>query len=116
MFKKITLLYTLFIICSSLIPIPKLPFPEFSVSDKSLHLIAYLIMSIMWIRLGFIESKKIKWNYFLLVISIALITEILQGILPIGRYFEIADILANCIGLLLGFGVSYFYIIKNKVT
>ncbi|MAU64186.1 MAG: hypothetical protein CMC38_07610 [Flavobacteriaceae bacterium] len=116
MFKKITLLYTLFIICISLIPIPKLVFPGFSISDKSLHLIAYLIMSIMWIRLGFIESKKIKWNYFLLVLSIALITEILQGILPIGRYFEIADILANCIGLLLGFGVSYFYIIKNKVT
>ena len=116
MFKKITICYTLLIICVSLIPIPKLPFPEFSLSDKSLHLIAYFIMSVMWLRLGFLESNKIKWNYFFLVLFTALITEILQGVLPIGRYFEIADMVANCIGIVLGIFVSYIYIIKNKVT
>jgi len=115
-FKKITVFYTVLIICVSLIPIPKLPFPEFDLSDKSLHLIAYFIMSFMWFRLGFLESNKINWNYFFLVLSTALITEILQGVLPIGRYFEIADMIANCIGILLGLIISYIYIIKNKVT
>jgi len=115
-FKKITIFYTALIICVSLIPIPKLPFPEFSLSDKSLHLIAYFIMSSMWLRLGFFESNKIKWSYFFLVFSTALITEILQGVLPIGRYFELADMAANCIGILLGLIISYIYIIKNKET
>ena len=116
MFKIITISYTALIICVSLIPIPQLPFPEFSLSDKLLHLIAYFIMTVMWLRLGFLESNKIKWNYFSLVLFTALITEILQGILPIGRYFEIADMVANCIGILLGFIISFIYIIKNKVT
>jgi len=114
MFKKITIFYTGLIICVSLIPIPKFPFPEFSLSDKSLHLIAYFIMSVMWLRLGFLESNKIKWNYFSLVLFTALITEILQGILPIGRYFEIADMVANCIGILLGLLLTSFIIIKIK--
>ena len=116
MFKKNTICYTLLIICVSLIPIPELPFPEFSLSDKFLHLIAYFIMSVMWIRLGILESNKIKWNYSFLVLFTALTTELLQGILPIGRYFEIADMIANCIGIVLGIFVSYIYIIKNKVT
>jgi len=115
-FKIITISYTALIICVSLIPIPQLPFPEFSLSDKSLHLIAYFIMTVMWLRLGFLESNKIKWNYFFLVLLTALTTEILQGVLPIGRYFEIADMIANCIGILLGIIISYIYIIKNKVT
>ena len=106
MFKIITISYTALIICVSLIPIPQLPFPEFSLSDKSLHLIAYFIMTVMWLRLGFLESNKIKWNYFFLVLLTALTTEILQGVLPIGRYFEIADMIANCIGILLGIIIS----------
>jgi len=115
-FKKITIFYTGLIIFVSLIPIPKLPFPEFSLSDKSLHFIAYFIMSVMWLRLGFLESNKIIWNYCLLVLFTAIITEILQGILPIGRYFELADMIANCIGILFGVIISYILIIKNKVT
>ena len=118
MFKNITIFYTVLIISFSLIPIPKLPFPEFNLFqlDKFIHLVVYLIMSFMWFRLGFLESNKIKWNYFFLVLCIALITEILQGVLPIGRYFELADMIANCIGILFGFIISYILIVKNKVT
>jgi|TARA_B110000305_G_scaffold239688_1_gene308197 VanZ family protein len=114
--KKVTFLYTVLIIIISTIPIPQLPFPKFELFqfDKFLHLIVYLIMSVMWLILGFLEIKKIKWSYLALVFFIGLITEICQGILPIGRYFEIADIIANSLGILIGFSISSLYILKNK--
>ena len=116
MLKKVTFLYTVLIIIISTIPIPQLPLPKFELFqfDKFLHLIVYLIMSVMWLILGFLEIKKIKWSYLTLVFFIGLITEICQGILPIGRYFEIADIIANSLGILIGFSISSLYILKNK--
>ena len=116
LFKKITLLYTSFIILISIIPIPKLPLPEFNLFqwDKFFHLIVYLIMSFMWLRLGYLKSKIFKWIYVFIVILVGFFTELCQGILPIGRYFEIADIIANFIGIFTGTSISYFYIFKNK--
>ena len=115
-FKKLTILYTLSILLVSIIPIPKLPFPEFNLFewDKFFHLCAYLIMAIMWIRLGFLETGDLKWNYIKIVIFIAIITEFCQGFLPIGRYFEIADIIANMTGILIAFFLSKIHIFKNK--
>ena len=44
----------------------------------------------------------------------AFFTEILQGILPINRHFEILDILANLLGIFMSLSLSYLYIFKNK--
>ena len=44
----------------------------------------------------------------------AIITEFCQGFLPIGRYFEIADIIANMTGILIAFFLSKIHILKNK--
>jgi VanZ family protein len=71
-------------------------------------------MAIMWIRLGFLETGEFKWNYIKIVIFIAIITEFCQGFLPIGRYFEIADIIANMTGILIAFFLSKIHILKNK--
>ena len=68
----------------------------------------------MWIRLGFLETGDLKWNYIKIVIFIAIITEFCQGFLPIGRFFEIADIIANMTGILIAFFLSKIHILKNK--
>ena len=114
--KKYSYVGISFIILISIIPIPKLPLPEFNLFqwDKFFHLIVYLIMSFMWLRLGYLKSKILKWNYVFIVILVGFFTELCQGILPIGRYFEIADIIANFIGIFTGTSISYFYIFKNK--
>ena len=114
--KKLTILYTLSIFLVSIIPIPKLPFPEFVLFewDKFFHLCAYLIMAIMWIRLGFLETGDLKWNYIRIVIFVAIITEFCQGFLPIGRYFEIADIIANMTGIIIAIFLGKSFILKNK--
>jgi len=115
-FKKLTILYTLSILLVSIIPIPKLPFPEFNLFewDKFFHLCAYLIMAIMWIRLGFLETGDLKWNYIRIVIFVAIITEFCQVFLPIGRYFEIADIIANMTGIIIAIFLGKSFILKNK--
>lgn len=114
--KKLTILYTLSIFLVSIIPIPKLPFPEFALFewDKFFHLCTYLIMTITWIWLGFLETSRFRWNYIKIVIFVAIITEFFQGFLPIGRYFEIADIIANMTGILIGIFLGKSFILKNK--
>ena len=71
---------------------------------------------IIWLRVSFISSKKMELKYIYLVMAIALITEILQGVLPIGRYFEFADMVANIVGIVLGFITYKLLISKNKLT
>ena len=100
----------------SLTPIPRLPFPTFDLSDKFYHVIVYFVMMLVWLRVGFISSKKMELKYIYLVIAIALITEILQGVLPIGRYFEFADMVANFVGIVLGFITYKLLISKNTLT
>ena len=118
MFKKVTIIYTLLIIFISLIPIPQLPLPKFDLFqwDKFFHLLVYLIMSLMWLRLGFFQTNSLKYSYLIIVVLIGLITESLQGLLPIGRYFEIADIIANFFGILIGLALTKLYIFKNKLS
>ncbi len=114
--KKVTILYTLLIVIISLIPIPQIPFPETSFFqwDKFFHTLVYLVMSMMWITNGFLNTKKLKWSYLFNVFFLGLLIEFFQYILPTGRYFEIADIIANGLGILLGFSMSYYYLLKNK--
>ena len=71
-------------------------------------------MSGMWIRLGYIESKVMVLKYIYLVTIVAIFTEILQGTLPINRYFEINDMLANLIGISMSVFVGYMFILKKK--
>jgi|TARA_B100000767_G_scaffold138113_1_gene130650 VanZ family protein len=117
-FKKVTIVYTLLIIFISLIPIPQLPLPKFDLFqwDKFFHVLVYLIMSLMWLRLGFFQTNSLKYSYLTIVVLIGVITESLQGLLPIGRYFEIADIIANFCGILIGFALTKLYIFKNKLS
>ena len=104
------------IIFLSLIPIPRLPFPEFDLSDKFFHAFLYFVMMLIWLRVGFVSSKKMELKYIYMVITIALITEILQGFLPIGRYFEFADIVSNFVGIVLGIITYKLLLSKNTLT
>ena len=72
MFKKVTIVYTLLIIFISLIPLPQLPFPKFDLFqwDKFFHLLVYLIMSLMWLRLGFFQTNSLKYSYLTIVVLV----------------------------------------------
>ena len=74
----------------------------------------YYVMSIMWIRLDYFNESSFPFKSLLLVFIIASLTEFLQGVLPIGRYSDWADFIANSTGILIGILTYRLYFSKNK--
>ena len=116
LFLRATLIYTLLIVIISLVPIPNLSLPEFKLLelDKLIHLSIYFIMSIMWMRLQSFSDKFFPWKNLLIVFFIASSTEFLQGALPVGRYSDWADFIANSVGILLGITTYSLFFSKIK--
>ena len=116
LFLRATLIYTLLIVIISLVPIPNLSLPEFKLLelDKLIHLSMYFVMSILWMRLQSFNNSYFPWRNLLIVFLIASLTEFLQGVLPVGRYSDWADFIANSVGILLGIIAYSLYISKIK--
>jgi glycopeptide antibiotics resistance protein len=53
------------------------------------------------------------FNLIIYSILLGLFLEILQHLLPFGRYFDLADFIANSIGVL--FGAFILYYLKKKL-
>lgn len=99
------ILWTLFIASSCLLPASA--FKSFSFDsliqlDKLVHLILYITFVILW-YLAWPKWKR-SYSYVLLVVGImyGVLIEILQSEMSLGRSYDIADILANTIGAILG--------------
>jgi VanZ family protein len=116
LFLWATLIYTLLIVIISLFPIPNLSLPEFKLLelDKLIHLSMYFVMSILWMRLQSFNNSYFPWRNLLIVFLIASLTEFLQGVLPVGRYSDWADFIANSVGILLGITTYSLFFSKIK--
>ena len=112
--SQIAVYYTLILIILSLVPIPDLGLPRFKLLefDKLIHFIMYLIFALIWgLKIeNFLERKMEIFAYLILF---GLVLEILQHLLPFGRYFDLGDFVANSIGVL--FGVFILYYLKKKL-
>lgn len=79
-------------------------FGEFENSDKVKHTLAYSILSFFWLlscHLGKINVKKL--HLILIIIIYGVIIEVLQSSLTTYRTGDLLDILANSLGVLLGY-------------
>jgi len=112
--KKTAIFFTLFVIVVSLIPLPELPKKIFNLNDKLMHVLVYIIMSGFWVKVGFDEKSLLFNKYIYVVIGIGFFSEILQGILPINRHFEIFDMLANLTGIVISLSIGYGLNYKNN--
>ena len=112
--SKITVYYTLFLIILSLIPVPDLGFPKFQLFeiDKLVHFVMYFSLTILWC-LASENFYKSNFKLLLFTIFFGIALEIFQHILPFGRYFDLADLLANSLGVI--FGIIILYYIKKKL-
>lgn len=68
-------------------------------SDKVGHVIAYTVLMGWFVQL--FQSRKILLLHAVFLIAMGVGLEFLQGYS--GRHFEYADMLANCMGVVLGF-------------
>jgi len=112
----LVLLYTIAIIIISLIPIPNLPLPEFNLlqPDKLFHFLMYFVMFLGWKKSNFFKEDKYFIKSLVIVFLVGLFTEFLQGTEYIERYYELADLLANSIGILFSYLIFVLYPFKNK--
>jgi glycopeptide antibiotics resistance protein len=108
--------YTFVVIILSLIPVPNLKIPEFDLfqPDKLVHFSMYFVMLFGWVKSKFFNESALKFKSLILVFVISFSTEILQGTSFIKRYFEIADLAANAIGILLSYGTFVLYPYKKS--
>ena len=114
----LVLLYTIAIIIISLIPIPNLPLPEFNLlqPDKLFHFLMYFVMFLGWKKSNFFKEDKYFIKSLVIVFLVGLFTEFLQGTEYIERYYELADLLANSIGILFSYLIFVLYPFKKKHT
>ena len=114
----IVFLYTTSIIIVSLVPIPNLTLPKFNLLqlDKLFHFIVYFIMFLGWKESKIFKKDRLYFKCLLIVFLVGLFTEILQGTRFIERYFELADLLANSLGILFSYLIFVLYPLKKNHT
>ena len=114
----IVFFYTTSIIIVSLVPIPNLTLPKFNLLqlDKLFHFIVYFIMFLGWKESKIFKKDRLYFKCSLIVFSVGLFIEILQGTSFIERYFELADLLANSLGILFSYLIFVLYPLKKNHT
>lgn len=91
-------LLVLLLIWGSLDPNP-MPTLDFSGSDKFEHAFAYGFL-LLWFGQVY-KTTRARWRILLSLMILGCVLEIAQGAGGY-RYFELTDLLADCMGLLLG--------------
>lgn len=95
---------TLIILFLSLVKTNNFPASNITHGDKLGHLIAYSVLSFFWTTTQFVKRLKVKMLYVLLaVISYGVVIEIMQAQLTSYRSGDFYDIMANSIGVLIGY-------------
>lgn len=82
---------------------PRPPQLEFEHSDKFGHLLAYGVL-MLWFCLLY-RSPRLQLAYGCAWIAMGVALEFAQGVTGY-RSFEIADMMANSLGVLVGWGIS----------
>ncbi len=100
------LIYTTIITIGSLVNPASLPKIDSNLSDKTIHVIAYFILTILWTLYGLFKFKETKFKKILITICAlsflyGMIVEVLQSELTENRQADIFDIIANGIGIFL---------------
>jgi VanZ family protein len=113
------LLWATFVAVLSLISaslVPKFTWKSLIEIDKLGHLICYLVLGIL-VFWGFLKLETRYRNVGLYVIVgctlFGVTIESLQKLMHVGRQFEIADILANFIGVLIAYCI-FIFCLKKK--
>ena len=116
MLKKATLtvsfLYSVILLVLSLVNVSSFPKLNSSFDDKIKHFIAYFIFGICWgIYFKISNYSKFLVKVFLFGLTFGLIIEVLQYSLTTYRSFDIYDVLANSLGVLM----SLFILRSNRL-
>lgn len=110
-FLWLSLTYTLLIFFISLIPLPNIIIPDFNLfqPDKLVHFVIYFIMLYLWLKSNSVKENKFRLKSLILVLFISFFIETLQGTSFIKRHYELADLIANSVGIIFSYIVFVLY-------
>ena len=114
----LALVYTVILTGVSIIERDSLPkVPIFPMRDKLAHFLAYFVLAVLWGAFWLRRKTPAFLNRFLPIMLVAAfiygtIIEVLQGEITQSRSADVYDILANCLGMLVG-SAAIFYIISK---
>lgn len=120
-FNWFPIFWTLFVVAAHGIPGTELPRPYWSLFefDKIVHMLFFCMLVFAWMNGLFKQSAsyKLKVHAPKLVlgftITLGVLLETLQSTIFVGRSFQWSDIVADCTGVGIGFGL--FYLIYGRV-
>jgi VanZ family protein len=108
----VSILLTILITYLSLSSLKELDL-KISVSDKLLHVSAYLALTISWLFAILKSHKnfKVKLQIGFTLCIFGIIIEILQSSMPLNRQGDYLDVLANSSGIILGI-ITFNYLLR----
>ena len=109
--------WTVLIMVLSLIPFSGADPVKSVVSDKVIHALFYLILTLLWyVSLKNRKIRHLMPGIFLFSVIYGIIIEVLQDITPFNREFEVNDIWANILGSLTGIIAIKIYAINLGIA
>lgn len=118
----LSLVYTIILTWVSVVERDSLPsVPLFPMQDKLAHFLAYLVLSVLWGGFWLRRQKLSFWFPYLAVLLLAAliygtIIEVLQGQITQSRSADVYDILANCLGMLVGSSLIFYIFDKLRLN
>ena len=107
----IAIFFTISITIGSLVKSDVIAVEIVSISDKTIHFIAYFFLMLSWLYVFFKKksfSKNVKF-IFIGCIVFGIIIEILQGVTTTYRTLSFLDVAANTLGVLFASTVFHFF-------
>lgn len=99
----ITIIYTVTLIVTSLIDLDGVPNLGSSFDDKIYHFLAYIALAFLWLTyFRYFGKAKPSFKVFIVVLMFAIFLELIQHQINPNRTFDVIDLLANCIGVVVG--------------
>ena len=107
----IAIFFTISITIGSLVKSDVIAIEIVSISDKTIHFIAYFFLILSWLYVFFKKksfSKNVKF-IFIGCIVFGIIIEIIQGVTTTYRTLSFLDVAANTLGVLFASTVFHFF-------
>ena len=107
MLRKLVLLaavvYTIVLFIVSVISLSGIPSLGSSFDDKIYHLFAYIILGFLWITyFKPLQKNKLLIVVFVAVMAFGVVLELIQHQLNPNRTYDTYDLIANCLGVVIG--------------
>lgn len=99
----VAIIYTLALVIASLITLNGVPSLGSSFDDKIYHVVAYMILAVLWLfYFKAFKGKYMPLYVFLATFLLGYILELLQYLVNPNRTYDTLDLIANTAGALIG--------------